>query len=370
MFHLIHIPLNDIRRQNAVIGAELQAAAQRVYERGWYILGPEVEAFEAEYATYCGARFCVGVGNGTDALELALRALDLQPGAGVATVANAGMYATTAILAAGLTPVYVDVDANTMNMNAGCLAAIPPGHVEAVIVTHLYGRMADMPELLRAARDVPVLEDCAQAHGAILGSHGAGTWGIAGCFSFYPTKNLGALGDGGAVVTNDERIASRSRALRQYGWNSGKYRSELPGGRNSRLDELQAAFLRAKLPHLDGWNQRRRVIAARYSEALGQQAQANDRSYVAHLFVTRSPDRDALRAGLRESGISTDIHYPIPDYRQPSVIARFDTVYNLPVTEACCREVLTLPCFPELTNSEVNAVSTAISSTSVPRLKP
>ena len=346
--------INEIRRQNHALAVEIQTAVARVLERGWYILGPEVEAFEREFADYCGVHLCVGVANGTDALELALRALDLPSGSRVLTVANAGGYSSTAILAAGLTPVYADVDAVAMTMQP------TSADVRAVIVTHLYGRMAAMPSILAAAGGVPVIEDCAQAHGAVLEGRKAGSWGTIGCFSFYPTKNLGALGDGGAVVTRDPALATRLKELRQYGWRS-KYKSEVAGGRNSRLDEIQAAILRAKLPHLDQWNRRRREIASRYNEAMRDLTLTTplvDDAYVAHLYVVRSAERDRIRQALAAAGFATNVHYPVPDYSQPSMVS----AYKLPVTEECCGSVLTLPCFPELTNYELARVADAVRS--------
>ena len=346
--------INEIRRQNHALDADIQTAVARVLERGWYILGPEVEAFEREFAAYCCVPHCIGVANGTDALELGLRALDLPAGSRVLTVANAGGYSSTAILAAGLTPVYADVDPVTMTMQP------TSSDVGAVIVTHLYGRMAAMPSILAAAGGVPVIEDCAQAHGAVLDGRKAGSWGTVGCFSFYPTKNLGALGDGGAVVTRDPAVAARLKELRQYGWRS-KYNSEVAGGRNSRLDEIQAAILRAKLPHLDGWNRRRREIASRYNEAfrdLALIAPLVDDAYVAHLYVVRSAQRNRIRQALAAAGIATDIHYPVPDYSQPSM----PSADSLPVTGDCCASVLTLPCFPELTENELARVTDAVRS--------
>jgi dTDP-3-amino-2,3,6-trideoxy-4-keto-D-glucose/dTDP-3-amino-3,4,6-trideoxy-alpha-D-glucose/dTDP-2,6-dideoxy-D-kanosamine transaminase len=343
--------INEIRRQNAVLAAEINAAVARVLQRGWYILGPEVEAFEHEFATYCGVAHCVGVANGTDALELALRALDLPPGSRVLTVANAGMYASTAILAAGHVPVYTDVDPVSMTMRGDGSGA------QAVMATHLYGRMVAMKSI---GGQVPVIEDCAQAHGAVLDGKRAGSCGTLGCFSFYPTKNLGALGDGGAVTTNDAGLAARVKQLRQYGWSS-KYRSEVSGGRNSRLDELQAAILRAKLPRLNEWNERRREIARRYNTSFSNTGLCTpqiDESYVAHLYVVRSDARDRIRQALSARGIATDVHYPIPDYAQPSLRAAMP----LPVTEQCCRTVLTLPCFPEMTDSEIGEVIDAVLS--------
>lgn len=353
--------VNDLQRHNQALAAELRAALERVLERGWFILGPEVEAFEREFAGFCGAAACVGVASGTDALELALRALEIGPGDEVATAANAGFYSSTAILAAGARPVYVEVEDSSLNMDAGALAAALTARTRAVIVTHLYGRMAQMPALVEVARRaaIPVIEDCAQAHGAVLEGRPAGSWGVAGCFSFYPTKNLGALGDGGAVVTSDAALAGRLRRLRQYGW-SQKYRCAMPGGRNSRLDELQAAVLRVKLPHLGEWNARRRGVARAYSAALrrapvGVPMDFGD-DYVAHLYVIRAPRRDELRAALAARGIFTEVHYPAPDHWQEASRAPV----SLPVTEQLSREVLTLPCFPEMTEAEVELVSRAV----------
>jgi dTDP-3-amino-2,3,6-trideoxy-4-keto-D-glucose/dTDP-3-amino-3,4,6-trideoxy-alpha-D-glucose/dTDP-2,6-dideoxy-D-kanosamine transaminase len=350
----LRLLLNDLTRHTRALSAEIEAAMGRVLASGWFILGPEVEAFEHEFATYIGTTQAIGVANGTDAIELALRAIGIGPGDRVITVANAGMYSTTAILAIGAVPIYVDVNAETMNMNPDALHP----KARAIIVTHLYGRMADMPRIMQIAYSagIPVIEDCAQAHGAAINGVRAGAWGAAGCFSFYPTKNLGALGDGAAVVTSDMDLAHRIRQLRQYGWTS-KYSATLPGGRNSRLDELQAAVLRVKLPHLDKWNQRRRAIAASYSQLLKLPVMAGP-DYVAHLYVIRSPVRDSLRTALASRGIACEIHYPIPDYRQEAVRLSFD----LPVTESCCREVLTLPCFPEMTDAEVAQVAETVTS--------
>jgi dTDP-4-amino-4,6-dideoxygalactose transaminase len=337
--------INDLGRHHSTVRECVGQAIERVLARGWFILGPEVEAFEAEFAAYCGVRHCAGVANGTDALELALRASGIKAGDRVATVANAGMYSTTAILACGAIPVYAEIEPLTMLMDP---ARIPKA--DAVIVTHLYGRMARMPEVLQAAPGVPVIEDCAQAHGAVLDGRKAGAWGAMGCFSFYPTKNLGALGDGGAVVTNDSDVDKRLRALRQYGWTS-KYTATVRGGRNSRLDEMQAAILRAKLPLLDGWNARRRAIAAQYG--MVARGGLDD---VAHLYVIRTTERERVRTALREQGIGVEVHYPIPDYKQEAV----GISAELPETERACAEVLTLPCFPEMTDGEVERVKQSV----------
>lgn len=329
------------------------------------MLGPEVEAFEAEFAAYCGVDYCVGVGNGTDALELALRALGIKSGEKIVTVANAGGYSTTAIINAGAIPFYVDIEGQSMNMDADSLAASLPVDTKAIIVTHLYGQMAYMPRIIDIGdrNNIPVVEDCAQAHGAQINGKRSGSWGNIGCFSFYPTKNLGALGDGGAAVTSDPDLAKRLRMLRQYGWDR-KYHSCLEAGCNSRLDELQAAILRAKLPYLDSWNERRREIARAYKEGLSQMELVLPTSleddYIVHLYVVRTPYRDHLRKKLEDTGISTDIHYPVPDYLQQSYRKMVSDKWSLPVTEQCCREVLTLPCFPEMTNAEVEHVFKAV----------
>ncbi len=364
---MITIPLNDLSRLIRNCQNELLVAFQRVLSRSYFILGPECQAFEQEFAAYCGATSCIGVANGTDALELALRAVGVDAGDHVATVANAGGYSTTAIRALTAMPCYVEIDPQTMLLSPDALEATAQQvKLKAVIVTHLYGQMADMPRLLTIARQhgIAVIEDCAQAHGAVLNGKRAGSWGDAAAFSFYPTKNLGALGDGGAVVTNLEEVAVTIRELRQYGWRQ-KYRSERTGGRNSRLDEMQAAFLRALLPSLDQRNERRRYIMARYQQRLKDlslQLPLPTPSHVGHLFVIRHSQRDRLRQELQNLGIGTDIHYPLPDYLQPSASSWLTTLPSLPYTEQCARTVLSLPCFPELSDHEVDAVCQAVSA--------
>jgi len=355
------ILINDIERHTHAIGDQLREAVERVIARGWFVLGDECAAFESEFAAYCDAAHCVSVGNGTDALELALRALGMGHGRRVATVGNAGYYATTAILQVGADPVYVDVSEADRLMNLDGLGRLAEaGAIDAVVLTHLFGVMHDAPEARRIAdrAGIPLIEDCAQAHGARRDGRAAGSVGHVGCFSFYPTKNLGALGDGGAVVTSDPGLASRLSGLRQYGWTS-KYRVELAQGRNSRLDEMQAAVLRAKLPHLDGWNESRREIARRYGEGINNPrvscSAPRGAEDVAHLYVVETPDPSSLRAHLGAAGIASDVHYPIPDYRQPA-LAALRAWPELPVTESLATRVLTLPCFPELTDAELDRV--------------
>jgi dTDP-4-amino-4,6-dideoxygalactose transaminase len=362
------VPVNDLKRYARQVAPGLGAVALEVLSAGHYVLGASVAGFESAFAAYCGVAHCVGVANGTDAIEISLKAVGVGPGDRVAVAANAAMYGTTAILAAGASPLFADVSEQTSLIDARTLeaACVAAGEKpRAVIVTHLYGRLADMPAIMAwaRARQVAVIEDCAQAHGARdAGGAVAGSFGDIGCFSFYPTKNLGAVGDAGAVVCTDGDIATRARRLRQYGW-SRKYCNEITGGRNSRLDELQAAFLLALLPDLDRRNARRREIAARYSDAIrhpriSPPLSAPDGEDVAHLYVVRSRDRDGLARHLAAQGIATDVHYPIPDHRQPAFGGRYAHV-SLPETERACSEVLTLPCFPELDDDEVERVIAA-----------
>ena len=357
------VPLNDLKRQSEAFAEELPAVLARVAASGWYVMGRELETFERLFAEYCGTAHCVGVANGTDALELALRAVGVQPGDDVITVANAGMYASTAIRVVGATPAFVDIVPATQLLDPERLPEAIGRSTKAVIATHLYGRMVDLPAVLEIAgrAGVPVIEDAAQAHGARRDGARAGARAAIGCFSFYPTKNLGALGDAGALVTQDAAIARRLRQLRQYGW-ATKYVAEVAGGRNSRLDELQAAVLAMKLPHLDRWNRRRREIAEAYSRGITHPgiwtAICSGEDYVAHLYVVRARNRDALRAHLQARGVTTDVHYPVPDHAQlPFVRPGGDA--GLEETERAAAEVLTLPCFPEITAEEVDRVVAA-----------
>ncbi len=363
MLTSIEVPFGDLRRQHAAMHAAMHAATARVIASGWYVLGPEVRAFEAAFAAACGVADCVGVANGTEALQLALAALGVAAGDEVITVANASVYQTIATLALGARPVYVDVDPVTLTMDPAALAAAFTPRTRAVIVVHLYGQMADMDAISDVARrhGVPVVEDAAQAHAARWRGRSAGSYGNCGCFSFYPTKNLGALGDGGAIVTDDPQLAERLRRLRQYGWER-KYETRDAHGMNSRLDELQAAVLHAKLSHLPAWTERRRVIAARYTAALADTGltlpAAHPAAYhVYHLYVVRHPQRDAVMAALRQAGIGCEIHYPAPAYAQP--IYRQLAPNHAPNTDDAARQVLSLPLFPELTDDEVAAVIAA-----------
>lgn len=345
---------------------DLGAAVNRVLGTHQYILGSEVDRFERDFSAYCGTEQCVGLANGTDALELALRALEVGAGDRVIVVANAGFYGSAAIRSVGATPAYVDIDPLTLTMSTAALARALLTRPAAVIVTHLYGQLADVEGIIDASRQahVPVIEDCAQAHGARRAGHRAGSYGDIGCFSFYPTKNLGAIGDAGAIVTNDSSLAERVRRLRQYGWQE-KYRVVTQGGRNSRLDEVQAAVLNAKLPYLDEWNHDRREVAKRYVNDLAglpvQVPASLEDDFVAHLFVIRTEERDDVRARLDGHGVQTAIHYPVPDHRQPAY-PDSPLPPALPVSERACETVLSLPCYPGLSADQQRIVIDALQS--------
>ena len=357
---------------------EIRAAIDRVLADGHYILGPEGEAFEREFADYHGGGHTLGVANGTEAIELALRAVGVQRGDAVATVANTASATVAAIAEIGARPVFVEVDEASMTMSSAALAGAFDGagsRIKAVVPVHLYGHPADLPAIcpLAAFHGATVVEDCAQAHGATVAGRRVGTWGAAAAFSFYPTKNLGAIGDGGAVFTRDKALAGRVRLLRQYGWRQ-RYVSE-SAGRNSRLDEMQAAILRVKLKYLDAENARRGEFAARYLAQLAPLAApvsagfgdaalqlrlpavASGMRSVWHQFVVRTPRRDALLAHLAETGIRCGVLYPVPAHRQPA-FAQPDV--TLPLTERACAEVLCLPCHPGLDMADVDRVCAAI----------
>ena len=359
------IALNDLSRTGAEKSA-VQDAIHRVIDRGWYIHGPELEAFEREFAAYCGIAHAVGVGNGTDAIELGLRSIGVSAGDEVIVAANAALYSVTALNAIGATPAFADIDDTHLLLDPeSARAAITP-RTKAIVVTHLYGRMADMARFLELADSsgLKLFEDCAQAHGARQDGRLAGSWGNAASFSFYPTKNLGALGDGGLVATNSADTAARVKRLRQYGWDR-KYVVVDGNARNSRLDEMQAAVLRTKLPLLDGYNARRRAIAARYAAVRHARIRhpiPHGESYVAHLYVLRTDARDSLRLHLSAHGIGSDIHYPLLDTQQPLLQSTPAAKTKLPVSERAVREILTLPCYPELTDDEVARVCGALAT--------
>ena len=359
------VPLNDLRRMDAQLRAQIDDAVNRVVSSGWFVLGPENEALEAELASYLGAGHAISVANGTDALQLALTALGVGAGDTVLTAANAGGYTSTAARAIGATPVYADVCADNLLLSVATLEdAVDrlPRPPAAVVVTHLYGRAADMTSIMdwATAKGLLVVEDCAQSMGVLHAGRRGGTFGHAATTSFYPTKNLGALGDGGAVFTADPTVAERVRRLRQYGWEA-KYHAGLPGGRNSRMDELQAAIVRVKLPHLDAWNERRRAIHRRYEEAATPSVRlVNTASpeFVGHLAVLEADDRDKVAELLGAAGVRTDVHYPVPDHRQ-RIMSDMEQP-RLAVTERTAGSILSIPLFPELDEAEVDQVAAAL----------
>jgi dTDP-4-amino-4,6-dideoxygalactose transaminase len=348
--------------------AEIDEAVARALSSGWYILGNELGAFETEFAAWLGVQAVIGCGNGTDAIALALRGLGIGAGATVVTVSHTAVATVAAIEMTGATPLLIDIDPAHYTMDADALCTVletpPPGlpPIRAVVPVHLYGQPADLDRIVPLCRQhgVALIEDCAQAHGARLHGRRVGTFGDAATFSFYPTKNLGALGDGGAVAVSDPDLASRIAALRQYGWYQ-HYVSDAVGV-NSRLDELQAAILRVKLRHLDDQNARRVQIARAYTGALAGSAllpprQRDDADHVYHLYVARSPDRDRLQAKLKDNGVGTGIHYPVPVHRQPAYAGRVALgPSGCRETEAAAREILSLPVYPELTDAEVATV--------------
>jgi dTDP-4-amino-4,6-dideoxygalactose transaminase len=342
--------------------ADVEAAIARVVERGWFILGPEVEGFEAEFAAACGARHAVGVNTGTDALMLSLRALDIGPGDEVITTPLTAAYTALAIRMAGATPVFADIDPVACTIDPSAIDAAVTPRTRAVIPVHLYGQAADMAAIMAVAgrHRLAVVEDCAQAHLATAAGRPVGVIGTLGAFSFYPTKNLGALGDGGAIVTNDAALAERLTRLRNGG-QSERYR-HVESGVNSRLDEMQAAILRARLPRLAGWTARRRAFAARYRRTLSPHVvevrPERDGGHVYHLFTVHSEHRDDLRQSLAASGIGTLVHYPIPVHRQPA-FADLPPAH-CPEADAVAATVLSLPLHPALSDDQVDQVAGAV----------
>jgi dTDP-4-amino-4,6-dideoxygalactose transaminase len=350
----------------------IDAAVARVLESGWYVLGQEVRAFEAEFAAWLGRTAAIGCGNGTDALALALRALGVGPGMSVVTVSHTAVATVAAIEMVGATPVLIDIEPRYYTMDPVELATVldrPPAGVppiRAVIPVHLYGQPADLGPIIAACHrhGVPIVEDCAQAHGATIGGRKVGTFAEVATFSFYPTKNLGALGDGGMLATQDADLNASIAALRQYGWRN-HYISDAVGV-NSRLDELQAAILRVKLHHLDTGNARRQAIAAAYDDALrgtslAPPARRSGVGHVFHLYVLRVPDRASMQARLRAAGIGTGIHYPSPVHLQPAYRERIATgPSGCRASEIAAQQVLSLPIYPELTDGQIEQVCEAL----------
>lgn len=356
----MRIPAADLRAQHDALRHELRAAFDRVIDASAFIQGAEVEGFEREFAAMCGVPHAVGVSNGTDALAMALRVLGIGAGDLVAVPAFTFVATAEAVCHVGARPLFVDIDPVTFTLDPESLRRTLLQHpVRAVIPVHLYGQPAAMDDITALARDsgAAVIEDAAQAHGSRYRGRRVGGLGRLGCFSFYPSKNLGALGDGGAVTTHDADLAARLRLLRDHG-QTAKY-THGTVGYNARLDGLQAALLRVKLPHLDEWNARRQALAAAYHRGLAgipgitRPETVSDREHVYHLFVVRCRERDGLRAHLSDRGIATGIHYPAPLHLQPAFASLGYRPGDLPASEAAAGEVLALPLYPELPDQAV-----------------
>jgi dTDP-4-amino-4,6-dideoxygalactose transaminase len=351
-----------LARSNAAFMAELEAAATRVIRSGWYVLGQEVSAFEAEFAQYVGAKHCIGVANGLDALILSIEGLDLPKGSDILVASNTYIATILAIVRAGHKPVLVEPELTTFNMDPAQLSGAMTANTRAICVTHLFGKTCRMDAIGAFAQGhgLKVVEDCAQSHGAKLGSQMTGTFGDAGCFSFYPTKNLGAVGDAGAIVTNDDALADRLRHTRNYG-SKQKYVNRYVGV-NSRLDEIQAAILRVKLRHLDKMTVHKRALAEIYfanlPEWVSLPVRRADEYDVFHIFGVRHPQRDALRQYLLDNGVKTEIHYPIPPHRQEAMQGTLAGGY--PIAEELHATELSLPISTGHTADDVGRVATLV----------
>ncbi|HBB97310.1 MAG TPA: erythromycin biosynthesis sensory transduction protein eryC1 [Blastocatellia bacterium] len=349
------------RAQYLAQQAEIDAAIARVLNNGRYILGEEEQAFEEEFSAYVGVPYGVGVGSGTDALYLALAACQIGEGDEVITVSHTAVATVAAIELAGATPVLIDIERDFFTLDPNKLEAAITSRTKAIIPVHIYGQPADLDPILDIAtrHNLRVIEDCAQAHGAIYKGTRVGARGDIGCFSFYPTKNLGAIGDGGMIVTKDAALAERARLLREYGW-AERYVSHIPGG-NSRLDELQAAILRAKLRTLDDSNQKRIGIAQQYNECLSDNGlilprMREDTTHVFHLYVVRVPERHMAQEYLQSRDVNTLVHYPVPVHLQPAYHHRLRVPAQMRETESAAQEILSLPMYPELSQENTQQV--------------
>ena len=373
MSHSLKVPFLDLALQYHSIQEELETAALRTLRSGRYIMGDEVVEFERRFAEYTGSRYAIGVASGTDAIQLALRALGIGPGDDVLSVANVSAPTVCAILATGAKPVLIEIDPRTFNMDPNRLAdhlnkASHRNQIKAIVPVHLYGRSADMKSIMEIANqfEIKVVEDASQAHGATTGESKAGTIGEIGCFSLYPTKNLGACGDAGVIVTNDPLVAEKLQMLRNYGEKS-RYDNSLIGF-NSRLDEIQASLLNVKLKHLTRWTERRRQIACKYNQSLGKlgintpgDSIENLAGHVYHLYVIQVANREQFQSDLMQLGVGTAVHYPKPIHHQLAFQGVCVTDGALGVTEQACRTVVSLPLYPEMTDEAVEMVCDSIS---------
>jgi dTDP-4-amino-4,6-dideoxygalactose transaminase len=358
------VPFVDLRAQHAPLTEAIERAFRELVARGDFIMGAAVERFETEYAAYIGARHAIGVGSGLAAIELALRAFEIGPGDEVITPANTFIATVLAIMAVGATPVFVDMDRATYGIDASAIDAAITSRTTAIVPVHLYGQPVDLDAVMALARrhNLVVIEDAAQAHGARYKGRRAGSVGHAAAFSFYPSKNLGALGDGGMITTSDDRAAAKLRLLHNYGQRV-KYYHAVPGT-NSRLDTLQAAVLSLKLPHLDGWNAARRAHADAYAARLkghvATPAASDDVEHIYHLYVIETPEREALERRLRARQIQIGIHYPVPAHLQEACAPLGHKAGDFPVTEAAAPRILSLPMFAELSEAQIDYVCDAV----------
>ena len=360
----MQVPFVDLHAQHAPLQDAIERAFRELMARGDFIMGAAVERFETEYAAYIGTRHALGVGTGLSAIELALRAFDVGPGDEVITPANTFIATVLAILAVGATPVFVDMDAETYGIDAGAVDAAVTSRTRAIVPVHLYGQPVDLDAVWAIAlrHNLVLIEDAAQAHGARYKGKRAGSIGHAAAFSFYPSKNLGAIGDGGMITTDDNRAADKLRLLRNYGQRV-KYHHAIPGT-NSRLDTIQAAVLSLKLPHLDGWNAARRAHADAYSARLGAHVKTPvagaGAEHIYHLYVIQTPERDALEQRLKARQIHTGIHYPVPAHLQEACASLGYEAGDFPATEAAAARILSLPMFAELTEEQIDYVCDAV----------
>jgi dTDP-4-amino-4,6-dideoxygalactose transaminase len=360
MIATMHVPFVDLKAQHRPLAADIEAAVHAVFERGDFIMGAAVERFEAEYAALVGTRHAISVGTGLAAIELALRAFGVGPGDEVITAANTFIATVLAISAVGATPVFADMDRDTYTIDPAAVAAAVGPRTRAIVPVHLYGQPVDLDGVMAVAarHNLLVVEDAAQAHGARYGSRRAGSFGNAAAFSFYPSKNLGAYGDAGMIVTNDDAAAAKLRLLHNYGQRVKYYHSVF--GTNSRLDTVQAAVLRVKLPHLDAWNAARRRHAAAYSSRLPKSvhtpAEAAKAEHIYHLYVIETDNRDRLQQRLRARQIDTGIHYPVPAHLQEACVPLGYKAGDFPLTEAAAARILSLPMYPELTGEQIDYV--------------
>ena len=358
----LKVPQGDLAREYADLKTEIDAAVGRVLTRGYFLLGPETEAFESEFASWLGRKYVVTCANGTEAITLALMALGIGAGDEVLVPTNTCMPTASGVRLAGAKPVPTDVDAKTLMMDADSARAAKTSKTKAVIPVHLYGAPADLDTL--KGLGLPIIEDCAQSHGAVYKGRKAGTIGVLSCFSFYPSKNLGAYGDAGAIATDDDKLAERLKQLRNYGQTSRDHHED--DGLNSRIDEIQAAILRVKLGRLDGWNARRVTMAERLDKALlglpglSRPAVVEGGRSVHHLYPILTDRRDELAADLEKNGVQTRVHYPTPLHLQPSHRGWGYKAGAFPIAEAACHRELSLPFFPYLRDEELDAVADSV----------